>query len=54
MAAKILFICGSLNEAELMHKIYMHLFEYNSYLSPFYEVVIIPTIRNKKYEARKN
>ncbi len=33
---KILFICGSINQTKMMHKISMHLLGYNCYFTPFY------------------
>jgi hypothetical protein len=36
MSENILFICGSLNQTTMMHKIAQHLSEYNCYFSPYY------------------
>ena len=36
MKKKILFICGSLNQTTIMHKISMHLNEYDNYFTPYY------------------
>ena len=36
MPEKILFICGSLNQTTMMHKISQHLPEYDCYYTPFY------------------
>lgn len=36
MTANILFICGSLNQTTMMHKISSHLAEFNCYFTPFY------------------
>lgn len=36
MKKKILFICGSLNQTTMMHKISMHFHDYDCYFSPFY------------------
>lgn len=36
MTQKILFICGSLNQTTMMHKIASHMEEYNCYFAPFY------------------
>lgn len=34
--ANILYICGSLNQTRMMHKISMHLDDYNNYFTPYY------------------
>jgi CDP-Glycerol:Poly(glycerophosphate) glycerophosphotransferase len=34
--AKILFICGSINQTKMMHKISMHFNEYGCYFTPYY------------------
>lgn len=36
MAEKILFICGSLNQTTIMHKIAQHLGDHESYFTPYY------------------
>jgi hypothetical protein len=36
MSKNILFICGSLNQTTQMHKISMHLTDYNLYFTPYY------------------
>ena len=36
MKKKILFIGGSLNQTTMMHKISMHLSDYDCYFSPYY------------------
>lgn len=36
MAEKILFICGSLNQTTMMHKIAQHLSNYECYFTPYY------------------
>lgn len=36
MPEKILFICGSLNQTKMMHKIAQHLGEYDCYFTPYY------------------
>jgi hypothetical protein len=36
MSRNILFICGSLNQTTMMHKIAQHMSEYNCYFTPFY------------------
>ena len=36
MKNNILFICGSLNQTSMMHKISMHLADYNCWFSPYY------------------
>ena len=36
MKKNLLFICGSLNQTTMMHKIAMHLPEYHTYFTPFY------------------
>lgn len=36
MKENILFICGSLNQTTIMHKISRHLREFNSFFTPFY------------------
>ncbi len=36
MAKKILFICGSLNQTTIMHKIYMQLSDYDCYFTSYY------------------
>lgn len=36
MAENILFICGSLNQTTMLHKIAQHLSEYNCYFTPYY------------------
>ncbi|MCX7797108.1 MAG: CDP-glycerol glycerophosphotransferase family protein [Melioribacter sp.] len=36
MKKKILFICGSLNQTTMMHKISMHLQNYDCYFTPYY------------------
>ena len=36
MTMNILFICGSLNQTTMMHKISSHLAEFNCYFTPFY------------------
>lgn len=36
MTANILLICGSLNQTTMMHKISIHLAEFNCYFTPFY------------------
>ena len=36
MAAKILLICGSLNQTTMMHAVSKHLPEFNCYFTPFY------------------
>lgn len=36
MTKKILFICGSLNQTTIMHKIYVHLKDYDCYFTPYY------------------
>ncbi len=33
---KILFICGSINQTKMMHKISMHLKDYDCYFTPYY------------------
>lgn len=41
MRKNILFICGSLNQTTMMHKISMHLSDYNCWFSPYYSDGII-------------
>ena len=36
MTANILFVCGSLNQTTMMHKISVHLEPFNCYFTPFY------------------
>ena len=36
MAEKILFICGSLNQTTMLHKIAQHMSEYDCYFTPYY------------------
>lgn len=36
MTEKILFICGSLNQTTMLHKIAQHMFEYDCYFTPYY------------------
>ena len=36
MTANILFVCGSLNQTTMMHKISVHLESFNCYFTPFY------------------
>ncbi len=36
MAENILFICGSLNQTTMLHKIGQHMSEYNCYFTPYY------------------
>ncbi len=36
MPENILFICGSLNQTRMMHKIAMHMGEYHCYFTPYY------------------
>lgn len=36
MAEKVLFICGSLNQTTMMHKIAQHMGDYDCYFTPYY------------------
>jgi hypothetical protein len=36
MAEKILFVCGSLNQTTMLHKIAQHMSEYDCYFTPYY------------------
>ncbi len=36
MAENILFICGSLNQTTMLHKVVQHMSEYNCYFTPYY------------------
>ncbi|MGA2297468.1 MAG: hypothetical protein ABSG15_07975 [FCB group bacterium] len=46
---KILFICGSLNQTTMMHKISRHLSQYNCYFTPFYADGYIDSLAQKGY-----
>jgi hypothetical protein len=49
MKKKILFICGSLNQTTMMHKISMHLPEYDCYFSAYYSDGMINYVVGKGY-----
>ncbi|HEX2996288.1 MAG TPA: hypothetical protein VHP14_15790 [Anaerolineales bacterium] len=36
MAENVLFICGSLNQTTMLHKVQQHMSEYNCYFTPYY------------------
>ncbi len=43
---KILFICGSMNQTTMMHKISTHLSDYNCYFTPYYSEGFIKALSN--------
>lgn len=45
MTKRILFICGSLNQTTIMHKIAAHLSDFNCYFSPFYTENLLEEVR---------